>query len=385
MSLEDALTALRAANRISGSRASYRKDNPGEYEKVISYLDGGPRPADAGTFTQMGRGLVLVEDERRVASPPPPTGAKLSWAPPDYSGFEKRTISNSQRSHIVPAGSDRNALFTISERITAGVVDIRGFNHVVLIGGELDPQHSSPGGKCLQLYGNDGIVHLEGLLIRGKYVHDNIGLSMGRTPQSGAPGGTLRLQNCRIENSWDSNLGGGGHADNVQLWTTWGGAPSGYVGGCGPVQIDRLTCVTFRQALFFGNHDGALGDLDIRNVDLRMSSDPRVAWGGHVLFKTYRKDPYGRASHMKLQDVWVQGNSGLSKRDWVVPDDQGGYDGSYTEASRANKLGSDAGGEYLYWESTADVSGTVRLGRPPDGDFVPASAVGMGYVSPGYV
>ena len=35
------------------------------------------------------------------------------------------------------------------------------------------------------------------------------------------------------------------------------------------------------------------------------------------------------------------------------------------------------------WPSM-DVSGSMQLGTPPGGDFVPAGSVGVGYTSPGY-
>ncbi|MBA2706604.1 MAG: glycoside hydrolase family 16 protein [Gemmatimonadaceae bacterium] len=83
MSALDDLTAslakFRTAKRVSGASASYKKDNPTEYAKVIAYLDGGARPT--GVTTDMGMALLLEEDARRslVVPPPPPSGTyKLS-------------------------------------------------------------------------------------------------------------------------------------------------------------------------------------------------------------------------------------------------------------------------------------------------------------------
>jgi len=79
MSALDDITAslakFRTAKRVSGANASYKKDNPAEYGKVIVYLDGGARPS--GVTTDMGMALLLEEDARRAlgASPPPPTGS----------------------------------------------------------------------------------------------------------------------------------------------------------------------------------------------------------------------------------------------------------------------------------------------------------------------
>ena len=69
--LESALEHLLAAKRVSAPSQSYRKDNPNEYAKVEAYLTGGPRPT--GVTTELGLGLLEVEDVRRGAVPPDPT------------------------------------------------------------------------------------------------------------------------------------------------------------------------------------------------------------------------------------------------------------------------------------------------------------------------
>jgi len=68
MSLDTAVGHLLAAKRISAPSQSYAKDNPAEWAKVKAYLTGGSRPT--GVATEMGLGLLEVEDERRGASPP---------------------------------------------------------------------------------------------------------------------------------------------------------------------------------------------------------------------------------------------------------------------------------------------------------------------------
>jgi hypothetical protein len=67
--LAQSLAALRNANRIDGTRASYRKDNPTEYAAVLAYLDDGTRPG--GNLTLMGKGLVLAEDARQLLTVAP--------------------------------------------------------------------------------------------------------------------------------------------------------------------------------------------------------------------------------------------------------------------------------------------------------------------------
>ena len=68
MSLDSAIQHLLKAKRISAPTQSYAKDNPGEWTKVKAYLDGGAaRPT--GVVTEMGIGLLEVEDVRRIPAP----------------------------------------------------------------------------------------------------------------------------------------------------------------------------------------------------------------------------------------------------------------------------------------------------------------------------
>ena len=72
--LESALEHLLKAKRISAPSQSYKKDNPAEYAKVDAYLNGGARPT--GVVTEMGLGLVEVEDVRRGEPPLPSNVAR---------------------------------------------------------------------------------------------------------------------------------------------------------------------------------------------------------------------------------------------------------------------------------------------------------------------
>lgn len=77
--LDSALDHLLRAKRISAASQSYRKDNPAEYAKVVAYIEGGARPT--GVSTEMGMGLVEVEDVRRLIIDPPGPSNKARSAP----------------------------------------------------------------------------------------------------------------------------------------------------------------------------------------------------------------------------------------------------------------------------------------------------------------
>lgn len=89
--LAQSLAKFQTANRIDGSRASYRKDSPTEYAKVMGYLAGGARPS--GVVSDIGMGLMLEEDARRALvpappPPPPPPTPTSNWNPPYDSAWK---------------------------------------------------------------------------------------------------------------------------------------------------------------------------------------------------------------------------------------------------------------------------------------------------------
>lgn len=117
--LASGLAHLRAAKRVSGTSGSYRKDNPTEYAAVTAYLNGGARP---NATTDMGKGLVEVEDARRQAAgsppppppPPPPTGTTIT-APRDLGALQ---VSSPAGSVFNLSGDFGDQRFTADKAVT---------------------------------------------------------------------------------------------------------------------------------------------------------------------------------------------------------------------------------------------------------------------------
>ena len=83
MGLDSAIAHLLKARRISAPSQSYAKDNPGEWAKVKAYLEGGARPT--GVVTEMGLGLIEVEDARRgTPDPDPEPEPGTEWFPASW-------------------------------------------------------------------------------------------------------------------------------------------------------------------------------------------------------------------------------------------------------------------------------------------------------------
>lgn len=122
--LAQSLAKFQTANRIDGTKASYRKDNPIEYGKVIAYLTGGSRPS--GVTSDMGMGLMLEEDARRaleVIEPPPPQGAYFddTFNDPNFALWLK-TPSGAVPSliNLVPNGEGGNCVRLITTPTSSG-------------------------------------------------------------------------------------------------------------------------------------------------------------------------------------------------------------------------------------------------------------------------
>lgn len=126
MSLEAALEALRGAKRVSGTRASYAKDNPNEWLTVESYLDGGPRPSGVEGFTLMGKGLCLVEDVRRGTQPEP--------EPPSGTGELGICLNKSPSSAWLAKAASLNPKWCREDTITQTKIDWAKANGVKFIG-----------------------------------------------------------------------------------------------------------------------------------------------------------------------------------------------------------------------------------------------------------
>jgi hypothetical protein len=196
-----------------------------------------------------------------------------------------------------------------------------------------------------------GTVHVEGLLIDGAYVADGFGIATGRNVQ---------IQNVRVERAYD-NLKNA-HADCVQIQQ-----------GVGHLRMDRFTCSTQRQGIFLGDHDGAIRSADLRNVNMY------AAGGDHLFWQTYPSFP------VSIANMWLETQPGFTPWGsfgyWVYPQVDGRtYTGVYDPNRRA-VLSSDG---LSLWFIGSNISGTVRKGIPSGGDFVPRSAAGTSYTSPGY-
>jgi hypothetical protein len=214
-----------------------------------------------------------------------------------------------------------------------GGLAIEGGRNVVVIGGEINiprqPRKSpSDDRRGVRLKGQTGVVHLEGLWLRGDLTE---GIDIDQRK-----GAVVQVQNVRVETvrARDEVHFSDNHPDVLQVFA-----------GPQQLRIDRLTGWSDYQGLFLVPND--LGQqappcrFDLRRINIRSTRTAR-----YLLWK-------GGSFPLNAQDVWISPPRGRSVRKSTWP-----------EGARE-------------WRR-------VRRGVPPGGDFVPAGVPGVDYRTPGY-
>lgn len=284
-----------------------------------------------------------------------PSVQPLVWAPPALVDPISVDVTNANRRLFLD--DSRDYRLNIVEPLKRELW-IEGGRNVVVIGGHVTidqwgsyTAYQDNTAVKVRFGDPSGTVHLEGLLIDGPYVADGFGIATGRNVQ---------IQNVRVERAYDNIKNA--HADCVQIQQ-----------GVGHLRMDRFTCSTQRQGIFLGDHDGPIRSADLRHINMY------GAPGKHLLWQTSATYP------VTLADVWLGISPGFqawaSFGYWVYPQQDGRrYDGQFDRLRRAVVT---RGGKRLSFIGSR-TTGVVRRGHPGGGDFVPPTAVGATYTSPGY-
>jgi hypothetical protein len=228
-----------------------------------------------------------------------------------------------------------------------GTLGFEGGRNVTILGGHIALPAGSTKDSALEIRSNGGTVHVEGLWIDGSsgYQADAVRIS--------SPSSIVQLENLRVTGLRGS--ADGAHADVVQPY-----------GGVKALRIDRLSGSTNYQGLFLRPDLGAIGSVDLSNVDLSYD-DVGVRDGGYLLWLTTGCS----TATTRLSNVYVKPSSGKRLATSVWPN-------VYDASCPAKPAGAT-----ISWPKLP-VTGFVTGGTPPGGPFVGATAAGGAYVSPGY-
>jgi hypothetical protein len=335
-------------------------------------------------------GAVLLLVAAPAARPgdqgvPPPSVSRLTWGPPPCGagghGCVDLYLQNTglhQEPELLPSVDYRIHLPV--DGPLAGGLTISGGHDVQIIGGQIDlttpcDDASSACRGILIRRDAPGEVYIEGVYIRNPDPshagHTSDGIAVDDQP--GANATDLTVQNVRIEgiDGCDPVGDPAAHADVFQPWAA----------GDAVIRFDRVTGTTDCQGLqvdpdvaWSRDHTTALLQ-DFRNVNIVVESNPHTGdVNRYAAWFTYG-DSSCIAAPTLLRDVYVDEPDGTLGANSVWPD-----------------VDRPLGCESL-WDPTSGrrsfpllprIDGVITAGRPPEGDFVPAGSVGIGYTSPGY-
>jgi hypothetical protein len=268
-----------------------------------------------------------------------------------------------------------------------------GGHNVQVIGGEIDlttpcDDSSSACRGILIARDTAGEVYIEGVYTKNpdpthsRYTSDGIAVDDAPAPAAS----DITLQNVRIDgiDGCDPTGNPAAHADVFQPWA----APDAHI------RIARMTGTTDCQGLQLDpdiawSRDGRTAILqDIRDVNIDVLPNPHTGnVNRYALWLTYGDDSCV-AAPTTLQNVYIDEPDGTLARNSVWPDTDRPLGcpsvwlpeaGAVSFPHVPNLPGVEPPGTL-----SSAITGEVRAGAPPGGDFVPAASVGLGYVSPGY-
>jgi hypothetical protein len=290
----------------------------------------------------------------------------LAWAPPSL--VDPQTIDVPDSVQHLALSHSRDYVLKLPAGGRTGALWIDGGHNVVLIGGQITIPSSAnqvDNGEDdtdtgIYIDGATGTVHIEGVLITGQpnVMFDGIDVN--------APLATIQIENVRVDNVWGSDTTE--HADVIQTW-----------GGFKNLRIDHLTANGDYQGLTIDPDLGSEGTADIRNVDLTLDPPPAAlasttVGGGHMIWLSNQTKSCKSATSIRFSNVYVDTtNPRVPSMNTVWPE---------AHSSDLPCPGTLSGNS-VTWPSLP-VTGSVTLGSPLGGSFVPSGVAGLNYTSPGY-
>jgi hypothetical protein len=282
---------------------------------------------------------------------------RLTWSPPALENPTTIQLGDGKTQNTLDNTKDYIIKLPSSKK--TGSTTLIGGRNIVLIGGYITIPYTDRSittdmdRRAIYIKDNVGTVHIEGVLIDGSGDGEMDGIAIN------APQSTVQLQNLRITGvqGTDSTM----HADVVQPW-----------GGVKELRIDRLTGQSGYQGFFIPIDQNTIGKAVVKNVNLIATGQAYGGGGGGYMISITKLNCI--AYPITFENTYVQPRSGrpLSKSVW--PDFN-------TESTKncpvqvSNGVGT--------WPALP-VTGAIREGAPPGGDYVPFGVAGLSYTSPGY-
>lgn len=298
-----------------------------------------------------GNNTDIVLDNITIAP-----SAKLTWAPPTLTNPITITLTATNNLPALAAGQDYIIKLPAVTRTKR--TEISGGRHVVIVGGHVRLITSNQHGFVVKNGDAGRIVHIEGCLITAAAGAEGDAVDLN------CPTSIVQIQNVRVEHLTGtvSSL----HADIIQAW-----------GGSLECRVDHLTGSSNYQGLFLIANYNSNHNFIFKNVNMVMEPEvaPGASGGDTVWLDRGLSGGAGGPVPTFFSNVYAVPRSGENLDTTVFP--------GPTTADPLERPAFSNG--FLTWPNLSWVSGGIRQGSPPGGDFVPSGAAGIGYISPGYL
>lgn len=280
-----------------------------------------------------------------LAFPPSRAQAALNWPAPVLTNPETITVGTTFDSQPPDLDVNRDYIIKLPPTVRNGALTIVGGNNVVIIGGHIRlPVYSGTSIRARAIYitGNQGVVHIEGVLI------DTVAGGLGDGIAIQASNSIVQVQNCRIMNI--QGVQSGFHGDVIQPW-----------GGVKDLRVDQLTASSNYQGLFCPVNAGPIGRIVVKRTNITALPEGEPDAGGGYMWWT------GTEPSVIFSEFYIQPRAGRLLGKSVWPD----ADHATHPVSVVNGVAT--------WPTMTNIDGGIRGGQPPGGDFCPAGVPGVGY------
>jgi hypothetical protein len=317
---------------------------------------------------------------------------KLTWAPPgfsndgnasnDYQGYTTVTVpttDNNTNRYELTLNDSTDYVVKLPSTVRGPLV-VNGGRNIVIIGGHIRGYNVASSVADAQqrlLMFTDGanavngrIVHVEGVLLESPNMTPTRDVGEYDGIDMDADNAVFQIENIRLPVIWGSDLSETGyegfasnHADLIQAW-----------GGAAGVRIDKFTGSSWYQGFQIDPDLGPVGPVTIKRVNLVHAGrfpgtglDGGGAGGGYLLWLQKTGFPASTA----IEDLYLKSAiPGQSFNKMIWP-----------ETATFSTVG---GTQQATWNGANSITGTIKYGDPPGGDYVPSGVAGETYTSPGY-
>jgi hypothetical protein len=317
-----------------------------------------------------------------VSTGAPPSRGKLTWAPLQCGDAEHRcrvlylTNTGSHQTPMLNNNTDYRIYLPPNGPLVGGIT-ITGGRRVEIIGGEIDLTYpcSSDGSGCIGIYiakNSPGEVFVEGVWIHNAHriwstcpggassasqtCSTGDGVDVNTADDGAINVNTITMENIRV----DGISGCSGYDDHADVFQPYQ-APDDTIRIDGMTGVTNCQGLTLDPDLAYSKWHTFPSSITVQNANIETAVNPYSATkSGYAWWLTYKFSCksgllFLRNDYSREPRVWPD----LANHNCAVQ-----YSHGVRRAVR--------------------IVGSIRIGAPPGGDFVPLGAAGIDYRSPGY-